>query len=329
MSRSEACLLIALVFGAAWPTAAWPADLGHAASPAEIAAWDIDVRPDGAGLPPGSGSVSDGEVIFQARCASCHGDFGESQQYMALAGGVGSLATTAPQRTVGSKLDHATTLFDYINRAMPFADSKTLSANEVYAVTAYVLNLNDILPADAVLDEHSLPLVKMPNRDGFTLQHGFGRQNGKPDTSNTACMRNCPAETTIQSRMPPGFVEQFYGDISDDFRRYDARSVAARMAPPAACTAGGAGCDRQPGPDQLIVQYSCTVCHAIDSKLVGPAYQDVSARYAGKAGAEIYLLNKVKAGGVGVWGEIPMPSQATVPEAELKAIIRWILELKK
>jgi len=329
MFRLESPLLIALVIAAAWPMPALPVELGRLATPEEIAAWDIDVRPDGAGLPAGSGSVQEGELVYQSQCASCHGDFGENQQYMALAGGVGSLATTAPQRTVGSKLDFATTLFDYINRAMPFADSKTLSASQVYAVSAYVLYLNDILPADAVLDQHSLPLIKMPNRNGFTLDHGFGRVHCKPDTSNTACMHDCLAEVRVMAELPPGFIAQLYGDISDDFRRYSSQAVKVRMARVAECASGGTPCDKQATPDQLIVQRSCTVCHAIDSKLVGPAYQAVAAKYAAKAGAEIYLLNKVKEGGVGVWGEIPMPGQASVPEAELKAIIHWILELKQ
>jgi len=175
---------------------------GQAATPAEIAGWDIDVRPDGMGLPAGRGSVADGQAIYDLKCASCHGTFGESNSYVTIAGGVGTLASDQPVRTTGSKLNYATTLWDYINRAMPFDAPKTLPANDVYALTAYVLNLSDILPADAVLDQHSLPLVRMPNRDGMTTAHGFMRRDGKPDTRNVACMKNCAAEVRLSSEMP-------------------------------------------------------------------------------------------------------------------------------
>ena len=140
---------------------------GKPAAPQEIAGWDIDVRPDGQGLPKGRGSVAEGQVIYDDKCASCHGTFGESNSYLQIAGGVGSLASDQPIRTTGSKLNYATTLFDYIRRAMPFPESQSLSSDEVYAVSAYILNLNGIVGANDVLDAQSLPAVKMPNRDGF------------------------------------------------------------------------------------------------------------------------------------------------------------------
>ena len=131
------------------------------------------MRPDGTGLPPGRGSVAEGQAIYDAKCASCHGTFGESTDYLPLAGGVGSLGSDQPMRTTGSKLNFATTLFDYIRRAMPFNAPKSLTDDEVYALTAYVLNLNDVLPADAVLDRERLVAVKMPNRDGFIPEPEF------------------------------------------------------------------------------------------------------------------------------------------------------------
>jgi mono/diheme cytochrome c family protein len=140
---------------------------GRPASTAEIAGWDLDVRPDGTGLPEGHGSVAEGQAIYDAKCASCHGTFGESTDYMAIAGGVGSLASDSPMRTTGSKLNYATTLFDYIRRAMPFQESQSLTSDEVYAVSAYILNLNGIIGANDVLDAQSLPKVRMPNQDGF------------------------------------------------------------------------------------------------------------------------------------------------------------------
>ena len=141
--------------------------LGRPASAAEIAQWDIDVAPDGAGLPPGQGSVRQGEAVFAARCASCHGDRGQGGPMDRLVGGAGTIATKKPVKTVGSFWPYATTLFDFVRRAMPFDAPQSLSATDAYAVCAYVLYLNGLLPADATLDAKSLPEVRMPNRDAF------------------------------------------------------------------------------------------------------------------------------------------------------------------
>jgi cytochrome c len=146
---------------------------GHAPSAAEIAAFDIDVRPDGQGLPPGHGSVQEGAAIFATKCASCHGEKGELVQPTgnALAGGQGTLASPKPIKTIGSYWPYASTLFDYIRRAMPFNAPQSLSNDEVYAVTAYLLSLNGIVAENTVLDAKTLPRIKMPNRDGFTPAH--------------------------------------------------------------------------------------------------------------------------------------------------------------
>lgn len=309
MCRSSA-LLVALWLLAAGATAApaWHA-LGKPLGEDEIASWDIDVRPDGAGLPPGHGSVEEGQAVYDTHCASCHGTFGESTDYLALAGGVGSLRTATPQRTVGSKLPYATTLWDYINRAMPFTRSKTLSVNEVYAVTAYVLNLNDIVPADAVLDEHSLPKVEMPNRKGFTQAHGMLRADGKPDVHNRACMTDCVnGPVRISSELPAGFTAQLYGDLGDHFRHFKA---------PAS--------DASPSPAALAATNGCLACHAPAQTRVGPAFVDVARRYATVNGAQAQLAQKVRAGGSGVWGSAMMPPQTTVTDAELTQILHWIL----
>jgi mono/diheme cytochrome c family protein len=141
--------------------------LGQTPSPEQIRAWDIDVRADGAGLPAGRGSVAQGQVIYAARCAACHGANGEKGIGPRLAGGQGTLASKAPVLTVGSYWPYATTLYDYIHRAMPLDSPQSLTPDEVYAVTAYTLHLNGIVKADAVLDAASLASIKMPNRDGF------------------------------------------------------------------------------------------------------------------------------------------------------------------
>lgn len=164
--RREA--FFSLILCLAGPAMAEPLGIGRPATPKGIAAWDIDVRPDGQGLPPGHGSVRDGAALYAARCAGCHGARGEGAAAEALAGGQGSLASAKPLRTVGSYWPYATTLFDYVRRAMPFDAPQSLSADETYAVSAYVLHLNGLLPEDASLDAASLPGIAMPNRDGFT-----------------------------------------------------------------------------------------------------------------------------------------------------------------
>jgi S-disulfanyl-L-cysteine oxidoreductase SoxD len=168
MWSSRALLAIA-VMAASAPGAAGAERLGigHPANPAEIAGWDIDVRADGKGLPPGRGSVRDGAKIFAEQCAGCHGENGEGKPMDRLAGGFGTLATSKPVRTVGSYWPYATTLFDYIRRAMPFTAPQSLNADQVYAVSAYILYLNKIVSADTVLDAATLPKIAMPNRNGF------------------------------------------------------------------------------------------------------------------------------------------------------------------
>ena len=141
--------------------------IGAPPSPALLRAWDIDIAPDGAGLPPGSGSVSAGAQIYVQRCAVCHGNNGEGKAQDRLAGGRGSLASGEPVKTIGSFWPYATTLFDYVRRAMPFNAPQSLHDEEVYALVAYLLHLNGIVQADAVMDATSLPAVRMPNRNGF------------------------------------------------------------------------------------------------------------------------------------------------------------------
>ena len=141
--------------------------LGTEISGDELGAWDISIAPDGAGLPEGSGNVSAGAEVYAAKCAQCHGETGTEGPVDPLAGGIGSLASDAPAKTVGSFWPYATTLFDYTRRAMPFDAPQSLTADETYAVTAYMLHLNEIVTDDAVLDAATLPAVEMPNKDGF------------------------------------------------------------------------------------------------------------------------------------------------------------------
>jgi len=159
---------IALLCFATAAVAADAPKLGQAVSPADLAAWDISIAPDGIGLPPGQGTSAQGEAVYVSKCVACHGEKGAGKPNDVLVGGAGSLAAGQPPvKTVGSFWPYATTLFDYIRRAMPYNEPKSLTADEAYAVSAYVLALNGIIGAGDVIDAQSLPKVKMPNRDGF------------------------------------------------------------------------------------------------------------------------------------------------------------------
>jgi cytochrome c len=147
--------------------AAEPYGFGRTATPQEIAGWNIDSSPDGAGLPPGHGGVGQGEAIFTEKCASCHGSHGEGKPMDRLVGGIGTLRDKKPEKTVGSFWPYATTLFDFVRRAMPLNAPQSLTPDEVYAVSAYLLFLNGIVAQDAVLDADNLAKIKMPNRNGF------------------------------------------------------------------------------------------------------------------------------------------------------------------
>jgi len=159
---------------------------GHPVAEADLATWNIDVRaPDGLGLPPGRGSVADGRLVYDAKCTSCHGAEGKGGPvYGTLVGGIGSFKTNARVLTPGSMYPYAPILFDYVRRAMPMDRPQSLTADEVYAVSAYLLYLNGLLPADAVVDAKTLTSIRMPNRNGFIV-------DDRPDTRTVRCMTDC------------------------------------------------------------------------------------------------------------------------------------------
>jgi len=161
-----------------------PYGIGRAATPAEIAGWNIDIDRYGNNLPLGTGSVIHGHEVFDQQCAACHGEKGEGGVGDQLVGGQGTLATPKPVKTVGSYWPYAPTLFDYIRRAMPQNAPQSLSNEDVYAVSAYILYLNGLLPAEATLDARRLSAIKMPNRKMFV-------GDSRPDVNNPACMANC------------------------------------------------------------------------------------------------------------------------------------------
>ncbi len=330
------------------------AALGRPATPSELAAWDIDVRPDFKGLPKGAGSVSQGQDIWEAKCASCHGVFGESNSvFSALIGG-----TTAddvrtghaarlndrgyPGRTTLMKLATVSTLWDYINRAMPWNAPKSLEPDEVYAVTAFLLNLGGVVPDGFVLSDRTIAeaQARMPNRSGMTTGHGLwpGRtmgNGGKPDLSVKPCLSNCAAEPLVASILPD-FARNAHGNLAEQNRAVGAqhgadtsRPAGAPAAAPASATpaasspsgsATGAG-----AVQALLTRNGCTGCHAAASRLVGPSWRDVAARHAARADAQAYLAGKIRSGGTGLWGQVPMPPQ-TIGEDDARMIARWLAE---
>ncbi|HMA56228.1 MAG TPA: cytochrome c [Pseudolabrys sp.] len=206
MSRSARLALTTLLLALAAPALAQSKNdaprnygIGHTATPAQIEGWDIDVRPDGQGAPPGRGSVAEGEKVYMDKCAACHGEFGESAgRWPQIAQGKGTLASNDPVKTVGSYFPYLSSVVDYIRRAMPFGDAESLTNDELYAVVAYVLNLNDIVDDKFVLSKETWAQVKMPNSGGFydddreTSEKAFWNPN--------PCMKDCRGPVAITGR---------------------------------------------------------------------------------------------------------------------------------
>jgi mono/diheme cytochrome c family protein len=176
----RAALAIAALLAASAARAGDPYGIGRPATPQEISGWDIDVSPSGAGLPPGHGDVHEGEAVFAEKCAVCHGAQGQGKPMDALVGGLGTIGSMKPRKTVGSFWPYATTLFDYVRRAMPFNAPQSLTPDEVYAVSAYVLFLNGIVPQGTRLDQDNLAKIVMPNRGGFFSDYPGPSPQAKP-----------------------------------------------------------------------------------------------------------------------------------------------------
>lgn len=353
MSRSDSLLLIPLLLGTLlWappPSGAAGAQnsrllgLGRPATVEQIRGWDIDVLPDGSGLPRGRGSVAAGQAPYEAKCASCHGVFGESTDWIPIAGGVRpqdlvtgrarTLAESEPIRTVGTKLNSAATLWDYIYRSQPLNAPKSLGVDETYSIVAYVLHLNEILPAEAEVTEATLAQVPMANRLGFTDRHGFMTRHGRPDVRNTACMRNCEAVITVTSEIPD-HARGSHGNLREQMRPYGpVRGVDTTLPSGASAERHRSGAFAAVPADApvaspiaaLLRGAGCSACHGVDNRIIGPGFGEIAARYRGNSAAEEALTARIRTGGVGTWGPVPMPAQAQVTDIDLKSIVRWIL----
>lgn len=233
--------------------------IGREATEAEIAAWDIDIRPDGMGLPPGSGSVADGEELYIMHCAACHGDFGEGlDRWPVLAGGEDTLASEDPVKTIGSYWPYLSTVWDYTHRAMPFGNAQSLTDDETYAITAYILYLNWLVEDDFVLSRDNFLDVEMPNADGFF-------DDPRPDIPQVAdgpvCMTDCKEVVAIT-------MTATVLDVTPDDGTSDAAPAEAEAAVEAPA-----------GPDPELmargedVFRACSACHQIGDgarNVVGP-----------------------------------------------------------
>lgn len=338
--------------------------IGRTATAQEVAAWDIDVRPDFKGLPAGSGSVAKGQEVWEGKCASCHGVFGESNEvFSPLVGGTtaediktGRVATLRradyPGRTTLMKASSLSTLWDYINRAMPWSQPKSLSVEEVYAVTAYLLNLGRVVPDDFTLSDKNIREVqqRLPNRNGKTAAHALwpGKELGgsqKPDVTASVCMKNCAVEPRVSSILP-AFARNAHGNLADQNRAVGAQrgvdtSRPAAISPAPAQQApiqhaqarpqepqpseaklafAGESAGDGKGVQALAQKNNCTACHAATSKLLGPSWADIAKKHGGKVD---YLAGKIKSGGAGVWGAIPMPPQS-LSDADASRIAIWL-----
>ncbi len=321
----------------AMPVLAEGLGIGRAALPEEIAAWDLDVSPDGTGLPEGSGDVLTGEELFSENCASCHGEFGEGQgNWPKLAGGMGTLADDDPLKTVGSFWPHLSTAWDYVNRSMPFGNAQSLSDDEVYAIVAYMLYNNDLVDEDFVLSKENFLDVVLPNADGFVVDDRDAVE--LPLFVREPCMENC--KPSVEITMHATILDVTPNDTTDDGAAAEvveaaaepteaeapmteaaAEDVAIEAADPALIAAGEA------------VFKKCSACHKVGAGAkngTGPVLNGIVGRAAGEVEGFKYskpLLTMAEAGLV--WDAASLEVFLENPKAFMKGTKMSFAGLKK
>jgi cytochrome c551/c552 len=345
-SARAAALLLCTMTMTSWaaPLPEGLAELGRPATEGEVAAWDIDVRPDFVGLPTGSGDVWAGEEIWLAQCASCHGDFGDSNEIFAplvlgnitaediATGRVASLMDPAVTRTTLMKVSTLSTLWDYIYRAMPWNAPKSLRPDEVYGLVAYLLNLGYVVDDDFVLSNANMAetQARMPNRNGMSFDHGLWSVSGAPDVSGSSCTANCDVAVAVTSSLP-AYAMNAHGNLAEQVRDWgpypglwtETETGEETAAEPEQVAAASAAVEAAVAPEAALTAGGCSGCHQMAGQLVGPGFDAIRTKYAGQEHAA-YLRDKIVNGGAGVWGSMPMPPMPAVEEDALQQIVAWL-----
>lgn len=278
--------------------------LGRPALPEEVAAWDLDVSPDGTGLPVGSGSVEEGEMTFSENCAACHGEFAEGvDNWPKLAGGAGTLDHADPLKTIGSYWPHLSTAFDYVNRSMPFGNAQSLEPDQVYAIVAYLLYSNDLVEDDFVLSHENFAEVVLPNAGGFIVDD---RDTAElPLFTQEPCMENC--KDSVEITMHAANLDVTPGDPADDAEPAAAagETMAAPEAPAVEEAAAGVSDDADVIAAGEAVFKKCKACHKVGEgarNATGPMLNGVIGRHAGAVDGFKYSSQMLEAGTGGlVW----------------------------
>jgi S-disulfanyl-L-cysteine oxidoreductase SoxD len=308
MSKCRDLLLTSALVVLAAPAVAEPLGIGRAALPEEIAAWDVKIMPDGRGLPPGGMGVEDGEQAFIDYCAACHGDFAEGlDNWPPLAGGRGTLTHERPVKTVGSYWPYLSTVWDYVNRSMPYGNAQSLSPDEVYGITAYILYSEGLVDYDFVLTNENFTEVRLPNEDGFYVDDRV--ETEFPVFTAAPCMADCKAEVAITRKAsdlnvtPVNEAGQPAGTLPN--------IVTASAAPMEAPATAAAAAEPPAGPDPELVAAgerayrACQTCHEVGDgarNKTGPHLNDLFGRTAGSLEGFRYSRQFVAAGEGGlVW----------------------------
>lgn len=347
MSKFRSLIIgTALATTLAAPVMAEKLGLGRPALPEEVAAWDLDVSPDGTGLPDGSGDVLTGEDLFSENCATCHGEFGEGQgNWPKLAGGMDTLADPDPLKTIGSYWPHLSTAFDYVNRSMPFGNAQSLTPDEVYAITAYLLYNNDLVDEDFVLSKDNFTEVVLPNAQGFILDD---RDTAElPTFIREPCMENCKESVEITAHATVLDVTPDEGTAPTDIKTEAATEAAEAEVEVAEVTPA-----TEPAPepatesapvvaaaDPALIEAGekvfkkCAACHKVGEGAkngTGPLMNGIVGRTAGAVEGFKYSkpLLDMAAGGL-VWDDASLHAFLENPKAFMKSTKMSFAGLKK
>ncbi|EKD61183.1 MAG: hypothetical protein ACD_54C00362G0006 [uncultured bacterium] len=328
-------LLTAIATALAAPAFADKLGIGRPALPEEVAAWNHDVSPDGTGLPEGSGDVLTGEELFSENCASCHGEFGEGQgNWPKLAGGKGTLADADPLKTVGSYWPHLSTTFDYVNRSMPFGNAQSLSPDEAYAITAYILYNNDLVDEDFVLSKENFTEVVLPNAGGFILDDRDTTE--VPKFTHEPCIEACKETVEITAHAT---VLDVTPEVADTAGAPVVEAAAEQAVEPAAADPKVAPAAEPAAADPELIAAGktvfkkCAACHKVGEgakNSTGPVLNGIVGRAAGTIEGFKYStpLMDMAAAGL-VWDEATIQAFIENPKGFMKGTRMTFAGLKK